>query len=142
MSKRHNERVDCWHEHIGDDGICLDCGARAAIPLDLEPPLIAEAAAVEPEPWTTDVGPEPQRVSPVKQLTRFKNQLVLEVDFTLGNPVTVAHSFNTNMLWVSVTNIGGTQDTPPAVTFTSPNSFSLTTPIGAGKFQVYVTVIP
>ena len=108
--------------------------------------LMTEAAAAdegpEPEPWSTDVEPEPRRTSPVKQLTRFKNQLVIEVDFTLGNPVTVSHSFNTNMLWVSVTNIGGTTDTPPAVTFTSANTFSLTTPLNAGKFQVYVMVIP
>jgi hypothetical protein len=27
----------CWHKRIGEDGICLDCGKRAAISLMLPP---------------------------------------------------------------------------------------------------------
>lgn len=26
--------ISCWHKNIGDNGICLDCGKRAAIQLD------------------------------------------------------------------------------------------------------------
>lgn len=41
----------CWHKRIGDDGICLDCGKRAAIqlsePLDAPPD---ETSAFEPAP--------------------------------------------------------------------------------------------
>lgn len=83
-----------------------------------------------------------QRTVAVVQQTKFRNQLVLDVDFSIANPISISHSFRSDTLFVAMVNIGVPGDVLPAVTFTSSNSFSLTTPTATGKFRVYITVIP
>jgi len=79
---------------------------------------------------------------PATQVTRFRHQLVMDLDFTLANPIVINHSFNSDMIYVSIINIGAAPILAPAMAFTNKNVMTLTAGGAAGQFRVYITVVP
>lgn len=98
----------------------------------------------DPEPeFMSEEEPEakPKDATPIVQRSEYGNQLVVDLDFTSTNPITLIHSFDSNLLNVSIISTGPPGCMIPSVEFTDSNTLTLTANT-KGRFRCYIRVVP